>query len=320
MATPTRPEADRGKRRAILLSVAAALAFWLSTRLSDRYTTTETIAITYVLPAGTAFARDPPRAIAASVTATGWELLRERVRRGGRELRIDSTDLRRYPDGVIQLAGKIREAYQGGDLRVEALSDPRIVLRTESVLTRRLPLRLRASVTYGPGYSAEGQPRLTVDSVSVRGPRSVVGELKEWPTDSLILRDLQDSARVSVGISGSGSGAVTVLPNSTEVFLRVQQYTERTLEVPVTVVGYAGRDSVSAYPQMVRVTSAIGLSDYARLNAEEYELIVDVTGVTGSAVLERPVVVRRAPTYAVSTTVSPRTVEVFVFRPVPTRQ
>ena len=288
--------------------------FWATIRLSDRYTTTEVIDLAYELPTGTDFAREPPRSVEATVTATGWELLRELFRREGRRLRIDSADLRRNPDGVIQLGGKLRDAYQGSALRVEALSDPRIVLRTETVVSRRLPLRLRADLSYGPGYSAVDQPRLSVDSVTVRGPRSSVAELREWSTDSLILTDLQDSARVVVPIRGDRNGTIKVFPTETEVLVEVQQYTERTIEVPLTVVGYGGADSVIAFPSVVRVTSAIGLSDYARLVADEYDVVVDVSGAGGAAVLERPVVVRRAPPYAVATSVSPRTVEVFVIR------
>ena len=150
--------------------------------------------------------------------------------------------------------------------------------------------------------------------MTVRGPRSSVAALRSWSTDSLILTDLQDSTRVTVAIRGDRNGTIEVLPAETEVVVEVQQYTERTIEVPLTVVGYAGADSVIAFPSVVRVTSAIGLSDYARLGPDEYDVVVDVSGAGGAAVLERPVVVRRAPAYAVATSVAPRTVEVFVIR------
>lgn len=320
MATPTRRSPERGRRRVIALSIAAAVAFWLSIRLSDRYTSTAVIDLAYALPTGTAFAREPPRSIDATVTATGWELLRERFRKARRTLRIDSADLRRNPDGIIQLSGKIREAFLGGDLRVEALSDPRIVLRTEAIVTRRLPLRLVADVTYGPGYSGAGEPRLSVDTVTVRGPRSALAPLDSWPTDTVRLSGLREDTEVRVGISGVGDGTVEALPAEATVSLGVQQYTERTIEVPVRVVGYAGPDSVSAFPRVVRVTSAIGLSDYARISPEAYDVVVDVTGTEGAGVQQRPVTVRRAPEYAVSTSVSPRVVEVFVLRRVASAQ
>ena len=295
-------------------SVVAALVFWGSIRLSDRYTHTETLDLEYVLPVGSTFSQDPPATIEANVTASGWDLLRESLRRGNRRIVIDSVDIRRNPDGVIELRRELSEAFGGGDLRVDAVINPRIVVRTEAIATKAVPLVLRSSIGYAIGFSAAGEPVLDVDSVFVTGPRSLVRDLEVWRTDSLTLRNLRDSTTVKVAVARDRQGAFEIEPEATLVTVGVQEYTERSLDVAVEVLGYDGPDSVSVFPPVVRVTSAVGLDDYERLTAGGYRIAVEYDASRTDLVRELPVVVLETPSFAVTTTVEPRKVEAFLIR------
>ena len=294
--------------------VVAALIFWCSIRLSERYSTTETIELDYALPVGSTFAQDPPSSIEAKVTATGWNLLREQLRRGNRRIMIDSIDLRQNPDGIISLRREIAEAFVGQNLQVDAITNPRVVVRTEQLADKYVPLELRSDLTYHPGFSAAGQATLSVDSVLLTGPRSRIREINKWFTDTLSINGLRDSARTNVAIQVDPAGAIQVEPKSTEVFLRVQQYTERSLYVPVKISGYSGTDSISVFPAQVLVTCAIGLEDYERLSPEVFELVVEFDNANTQFVRELPVIVRTVPNYVVTTTVVPRVVELFVIK------
>ncbi len=299
--------------------IVAALIFWCSIRLSERYSTTETIELDYALPVGSTFAQDPPKSIEATVTATGWDLLREHFLRGNRRIMIDSIDLRQNPDGIISLRREIAEAFLGQNLQVDAITNPRVVVRTERLASKYVPLELRSVVGYHPGFSGAGQASLSVDSVLLTGPRSRINELEVWYTDTLSVEGLRDSLSTKVGIAADPIGAIQVEPSLTSVLLRVQQYTERSIYVPVKVTGYAGKDSLSIFPSQVLVTCAIGLEDYERLNAEEFELVVEFDASNKQFVRELPVIVRKVPSYAVTTTVVPRSVELFTIKAVTAR-
>ena len=266
---------------------------------------------------GSTFAQDPPTSIEATVTATGWDLLRERLLRGNRRILIDSIDLRQNPDGIISLRREIAEAFVGQNIQVDAVTNPRVVVRTEQLSNKYVPLQLRSEVTYHAGFSAAGQPVLSVDSVLLTGPRSRVREINVWFTDTLRVSGLRDSVRTNVAIRADPAGAIQVEPKSTGVLLRVQQYTERSLYVPVKVAGYDGPDSLSIFPAQVLVTCAIGLEDYERLSPEVFELVVEFDNTNTQFVRELPVIVRSVPSYVVTTTVNPRVVELFVIKAVP---
>ena len=307
-----RREAKR--RRAVAGSVLAALVFWGSIRLSDRYTHVETIDLEYVLPVGTTFAQDPPATVEASVTATGWDLLRETLLRGNRRIRIDSVDIRSNPDGIIELRREMGKAFRGKGLQVDAIANPRIVVRTEAIASKTVPLVLRSSIGYAVGFSAAGAPLLDFDSVLVTGPRSRVRQLESWSTDSLTLRNLRDSTSVRLAVARDGRGAFEVEPKSIRVTVGVQEYTERSLDVALEIVGYEGPDSVSVFPSVVRVTSAVGLEDYERLTPDGYRVVVEYDASGKDIVRELPVILKEAPSYTVTTTVEPRTVEAFLVR------
>ena len=117
-----------------------------------------------------------------------------------------------------------------------------------------------------------------------------------------------------MAIAEDEQGAFEIEPNSVVVNVGVQEYTERSLEVPVEVTGYEGPDSVSIFPSVVRVTSAVGLADYERLTPDAYRLVVRYDASSSDLVRELPIFVEDVPSFAVTTTVEPRTVEAFLVR------
>ena len=310
------PRGARLDRRALLGSFVFACIVWAAIRLSGDYSAVETIDLAYELPVGATFAQEPPRQIEATVTARGWDLLRESLRPNNRQILIDSVDLRQSPDGILSIRREVAEAFARQRLQVDALSDPRIVVRTERLATKRVPLELRSEIDYMTGFSAAGRPRLGVDSVVVIGPRSLVRKVESWPTDTLRLSNVADSMRASVSVRLDPEGAIQVSPRMTDVVLRVQQYTEAELYVPVEVEGYRGDggDSVAVFPAQVLLTCAVGLSDFNTLRAEDFRVVVEVDPDEEGALRQLPAVVRRQPEFVTNVTVQPRLLEVFIVR------
>ncbi len=287
---------------------------WLAIRMSGDYSTVETIDLDYVLPIGATFAQEPPRQIEATVTARGWDLLRESFRQDNRRIVIDSVDLRQSPDGILSIRREVAEAFARERLRVDALTDTRIVVRTERLSTKRVPLILRSEIEYQAGYSGAGQARLSVDSVVITGPRSRVRSIDAWYTDTLRLTDIGDSTRASVGIQLDPEGSFQISPTTTEVLIQVQQYTEAELYVNVEIEGYRGKDSIAVFPAQVLLRCAVGLNDFAELRPEDFLVVVEIDPNQAGALRELPAVVKGQPDYVSNVAVQPRMLEVFIIK------
>ena len=317
MENPQPRSTQRLNGRALIISLVFALSVWAAIRLSDDYSSIETIDLEYVLPVGATFAQEPPRQIEATVTARGWDLIRESFRGDNRRILIDSVDLKRSPDGILSIRREVANAFARERIRVDALTDTRIVVRTEKLATKRVPLVLRSDIEYSSGFSSAGQPRLSVDSVVITGPRSRIAKLEIWYTDTLKLRGVSDSMRASVGIQLDDASVLQVSPTTTDVLVGVQQYTEAEFYVPVQIEGYRGPDSVAVFPAQVLLKCAVGLQEYNALSAQDFEVIIEFDNAEKSILRQLPAVVRRKPDYVSNVEVQPRLLEVFLVTKAP---
>jgi len=294
--------------------VLASLVFWLSIKLSSTYSTLERIDIQYVLPQGLTFAQQPPEAVQATVRANGWELIRQSFREDERSILIDSVDLRNNPDGIISIRSAVAESFRDAGLSVDALTNERVVLRTEAVSTKRIPLQLVSSFTFAPGFNSVQPPLLTPDSVTISGPGSILDSLSFWVTDTLTADELRDSVELTALTARPQTRNLRVEPQLVEVALFAEQFTEKRLYVPVRATGIGSADSVTIFPRQLLVSVAVGLSEYDKVMPSDFSLVVDLSTAISSQTTEVPVIVKERPSEGLLIGIQPRRVEAFVRR------
>ncbi len=312
MVRKPRNRAERSRRFNITVCILASIVFWLSIKLSATYSTLEPIELDYRLPSGLAFAQDPPRVLEANVSATGWELLAQNFRQRDRRILIDSLDMRANPDGIISIRRAVAEAFNAEGLRVNAMTNERVVVRTEQVAYKSVPLQLVADLHYAPGFSNARAPLLTPDSVVVSGPASVLETIDFWPSDTVKARGVQGELKVVGLVAQPTTTSLRVQPSQFEMQLTAEQFTEKRVYVPVKVLGLNAKDSVTLFPRQVLVSCAVGLSDYESVTPSDFELEVNLEGVPLDKQIEVPVLVVESPEEVTRVRVTPRKVEVYV--------
>jgi hypothetical protein len=96
------------------------------------------------------------------------------------------------------------------DARVRDVRPGSFTLHVRVLETRRLPVRAAFGVSVDRGYHLTGPPRLTPDSVSVRGPSTVVRALTSISTthQMLMAHDTASAFTVSVDTASLGASVV----------------------------------------------------------------------------------------------------------------
>ena len=121
----------------------------------------------------------------------------------------------------------------------------------------------------------------------------------EFTPDSICARVLETdtmphSVMANVGtIVLSADTTVMTLPVSSVegVLLRdenvrmtivAQQYTEKSLEVPVTGVNFPAHIALKSFPSKAVVTAWVRMSDYDRVSASDFQVVVDYNDISGN--------------------------------------
>ena len=229
------------------MCLLASLLFWTAIKLSKDYDTIETIGINYELPQGLAFAQAPPNSLEARVRATGWELVNQGLSNHERMITIDSLELQENSDGIISIRSEVANAFEDEGLDVNPITNERIVIQMERVASKMVPLRLTSRIEYARGFQSSKAPRLDPDSVTISGPISVIDSIFFWMTDSLILTEVIDTVRISTPLKETSISSMTVRPTAVSVAIESQQFTEKSIYVPVEIKGATKKDSISVF-------------------------------------------------------------------------
>jgi hypothetical protein len=107
-------------------------------------------------------------------------------------------------------------------------------------------------------------------------------------------------------------GNLSIYPKTVQVYLPVDEFTEKTLLIPVKLINNHNYDDVKIFPQKVKITFMISLNKYAETDEDFFEATanLDLWSKQGYKVL--PVVVSKIPDYCKIVKVEPRNIDFIV--------
>jgi hypothetical protein len=242
----TRPEEDPNRGAAVAVCLMLSFVLWLSLTLQEQRTVTVEFPVEVAsLPDGQALAELPPATVNVQLRGTGLDLL-------GLVFNPSPVEVPASESTVsVQEAVELPRA---SDAQVESVSPRVIGLKLEPRVDRQVPVRPRLSIQPASAYELIEAPMMRPDSLTISGAQSVVDDLGAWPTDSLVLKGVEDTVRTDLALKDSLSGLVTRSINEVTVEVRAGKFAVETREVDVEVTGVpVGQDLVALQPSTIRI-------------------------------------------------------------------
>ncbi len=304
------PTADR---KLLLLSTAAAAFFWLILQLSQEYSIEQPVNLAFELPDKKTFAYPPPEQVIATLTGSGWNLIVQQI--NGRKIQLDFSmiDDQRLPLTTSLVSNQIQRKLVSGKVRVTGLTFNGMDLELEDMVSVRLPIRNRISLSYAEGFKQLNDLRTSPDSVTLSGPAGTLPDFQEWPTDTLVLTNLRADQELSLPLRRPARG-LQLDTNAVTIQIRTEAYTQKTVFLPVTVRNAPPRDSLRLFPSQVRADVTVGLSAYSAISADSFEIVADMkkAGTGGSNSV--PLIISRRPQNILGVQLDQRSVEYYIIK------
>jgi len=303
----------REDRTTLLICIGIALLFWLLVKLSKTYTLEKPVVFEFEVPEGKAFVNEPPRNATVQLEGRGWELMFDYFSEPEIVLKYNLVDNYISSLSQNQLRSDIKDKLDFENIKITETNFGGIILTLEDEATRNVPIVLRDSITYAAGYHAAQPVKLSPDSVLISGPVTAVDTVTQWLTDSLVLFDLRKSAERSVPLAESPV-EIDLSLEAVKAIIEVEQLTEKSFFVPL-VVKNPPEDSLRYFPETVKVTCTVGLSDYNKVNASDFSPQIDLSKVSLSEGKNTiPIRMAKQPPYAVNVQFTPRSAEFVIFK------
>jgi len=251
-------DADETPRRTIAIAVCTLISalLWFTFSMQETYSySIELSTVVRNLPENRALSELPPDKVRVQVQGEGLSLFQ--LYYNPPVVPIDATlnmvDLEASPPDLPK------------NLRVESIIPRTYIPRTEPRETKKIPVRLRSTLSTPPTHDFLTPPRVIPDSVEVSGARSTILNLRDWPTVITRRDNVTDSISVFVDLVDTLEGLVRRSVDRVLLVADSREFTGGTRDIDVIVEGSpSSQKLVTLEPSKIRVRYRVLLSDFRK--------------------------------------------------------
>ncbi|GAB2693189.1 hypothetical protein GCM10027037_15780 [Mucilaginibacter koreensis] len=292
--------------------VLAAVA-WLLTGLGSNYSYQATGVLAYRnSPQKRAFRSLQSDTVSITLQGTGWQMLFARLGSSIRTIPVDLHTLEHQ--NFLVLSNQLRTINNPkyGEQRILAISPDTLYYDFTKRLIKKVPVQLISAIGFEHQYAPYDATVIKPAYVTISGPGNLIDSIKFWQTDSLNLNDVDGTVNAKVRLQAVKEGNLTVYPKVVQVQIPVDEFTEKTLEIPVKLINNPHYYNVKLFPQKVKITFTTALTRYKETDEDFFEAVADFQLWTDHKNSVLPVKLTRVPAYCRIVRVEPRTVDFII--------
>lgn len=268
---------ERRRFIVFLLCFICALGAWFFMALGNKYPYTVETEIVYTNePQGKAFKALQPDRVKLEVEGTGWQLLFSRLRINPQSISISLEKLNK--SNFVSLSQQLVAINKQLETsqKVKSINPDTLYFDFSKRRNKRVPVKLISNLSFVPQYGINDQIQLFPAYVNISGPQEELAKIDKWDTDTLKLPDLQHSVSTRIKIKKNQNGNISIYPTAIGVKIPVDEFTEKTVTVPLVITNNTDYYNVKLYPRQVKVTFMVALSSYEDVNEDFINAVVDM--------------------------------------------
>ncbi|MBL7473669.1 CdaR family protein [Robertkochia sediminum] len=257
----------RPKSLVFLGFLLLSFLIWLMITLSGKYITTVRMQVAYVnVPQEKLLLGDPDHYVDASVYANGYRLLNNRF--FGKELALNVSSFNAGKQGYYltrtDLENQMKGELEGLEIR-RVLKDT-LWLSLGSNAAKKVKVVPDLTVTFQEDHEYATPLEVEPDSIWVRGPEDMVSAMDSVITEKIVLRSVKEDfvREVSLFIPDSLK-KLKFDEQKVVINAEVSRYSEKMLEVPLSVTNVPEGVSIKTFPSAIRVLCKADIADLKRL-------------------------------------------------------
>jgi YbbR domain-containing protein len=304
-----------GERRRLSVFITclflAALA-WVITTLSSPYN----FAIKRVLvfkntPQKRAFHSLQADTVTAVVKGTGWQMLFSKMHNDGKTISVDLRSLEN--ENYVVLSSQLKQINDKEvNQEIIAFNPDTLFFDFSNRSVKRVPVKLVSSLKYQPQFAQSNNAIVKPAYVTIDGPSDKINNIKEWDTDTLTATNVNKTIKEQLNMQAVSEGNLSIYPKSVDVIVPVDEFTEKTLEIPVKLINNRDYYNVKIFPQKVRVTFITALKKYAETDENFFEVQADLDLWRLQGYNTLPVKLTRVPPYCKIVNVDPPNIDFII--------
>lgn len=304
---------ERRRLSAFFTCLVLAVLAWIFTTLSNSYNYTIQEVLTYKnAPQKRAFHSLQPDTVKATVQGTGWQMIFSGMREESKPITIDLATLENR--NFVVLSSQLKQININKELTqpIIAIDPDTLYFDFSNRLVKKVPVQLMSGLKYRRQFAVSGNIVIKPSFITVSGPADRLKEIKLWRTDSLQVGEISETINTRVNLQSVKEGNLNVYPKTVQVIIPVDEFTEKTLEIPVKLINNHNYDNVKVFPQRVKITFTTSLSRYPDMTEDLFEATADLDLWRDHGYRSLPVKLTRVPPFCKIVKLSPANIDFII--------
>ncbi|MFW5821323.1 MAG: hypothetical protein ACOCWA_08535 [Bacteroidota bacterium] len=309
------------RRKALIFSffLLISIIIWLLKALEKNYTTEIKYPVRYRnFPDDKTLIGELPDYLRLNVYAHGYVLLQHKLSSRYIPLVISVNSftlnpMRERDSGFYFLETRFLKNHidkqLGSEFETLEVKPDTIVFPFAEMDEKRLPVKQNFDFQLDKQLILRRSPLILPDSITVTGPDYILDTLQYVSTENKDFGIISTDKELKMELLDIKH--TVFKPEEIMVNIEVEKFTEKTLNVPVTVFGAPDSLNLITFPKNIAVNCQVGLSNYERLQPELFKAGVNYSEIQeGDKQLE--VRLTRTPDFVYSIKYNPKTVEYLI--------
>lgn len=293
--------------------IALAICAWIAVALSNPYNYTVKEILTYKnVPLKRAFHSLQSDTVNVTVKGSGWQMLLSKINEENKTIKIDLRTL--DSEAYVVLSSQLSQINEEKPLsnQIISINPDTLYFDFSNRSVRRVPIQLVAALRYQQQFAQSGEVVIKPSYVTISGPSNRIDKITSWKTDSLVIKNVNETISSHLELQNPTEGNISIYPKNVEVTVPVEEFTEKTMKIPVKLIDNYNYFNVKVFPQKVKVTFTTSLSRYAGIDEKLFEVQanLELWQLYGYSVL--PVKVTRLPAFCKIVKIEPRNVDFII--------
>ncbi len=265
-----------------LVCVCIATIFWFLNALNKQYTVDLTFPIKYTnLPKNKVLANKPPDRFVLTVNSFGFTILRHKLSMAFTPLvfnvneftsgKMERSDKSKYAIPTRQFINRL-SSQVSSELKITEIQPDTLNFVFDRIVKRKIKVRPNISAGFTKQHFLSQKISTVPDSVFVSGPKSVLDTLKFVSTAYQRYKDLDQSVQRNITLVEKEN--LIYEPKRVVLKIPVEEYTEKNLQVPISIDNLPDSIHVNLFPDKARVSFMIPLSRFKDIKPYNFKISV----------------------------------------------
>lgn len=262
--------------------LCASLA-WLINKLSLTYTYNTTFKVEYInIPKEFLLANTPKDEIQVRLQAAGFQFLGYEFK--PKHIQLDVSKVMHKDESYYLTADQIRIQLEAQLNNYSTLTDfesDAIYFDFTSLDTKKVPVRAVLDITFAANHILEGDIVISPDSIQISGPKSQIDSINLVKTAVINKSEINNSFTDEIALQLPKHSSGTTFSNEmVTISGNVVKFSEKVIEVPITVINLPENIKVRTFPEIVEVRCQGTLEHLKALEIADFSVEADYGKVT----------------------------------------